>query len=141
VLRGIRDTLTRSEIDFWRDHDMGGPWPGDRTRRLMELLYEHNAVEDRFIDPDLEALREDLIKATDGLMGKCATYGGPHRVLENHYELSDSDWRRDSPPEGERYERFEAHREELNHLADQLVASYDALMAAVQRRVPTAFES
>ena len=73
-------------------------------------------------------------------MGKCAMYGFPHKTLENHYELGDAEWRRDNPPEGERYERFEARREELNRLADDLVSAYDALMSAAQPRLPTGFE-
>lgn len=139
VLRAIRETLPRTEVDYWRDHDMGGPWHGDRTHHLMELLYDHNAVEDRFIDEGLEALRVELFEAADALMGKCAQYGIGHRTLDNHYELGDSDSRRDNPPEGERYERFEARREELNTLADDLVAAYDALMSAAQPRLPAVF--
>jgi hypothetical protein len=60
VLRAIRRTLPRDDVDYWRDQDLGGPWHGDRTHRLMQLLYDHNAVEDRFLDLDLEARREDL---------------------------------------------------------------------------------
>jgi hypothetical protein len=139
VLRAIRETLPRGDVDYWRDHDMGGPWHGDRTHHLMELLYDHNAIEDRFIDEALEAFRVELFEAADALMGKCAQYGIGHKTLDNHYELGDSEWRRDNPPEGERYERFEARREELNKLADDLVAAYDALMSAAPPRLPGAF--
>jgi hypothetical protein len=62
-----------------------------------------------------------------------------HRTLDNHYELGESEWRRDNPPAGERYARFEARREELNKLADGLAAAYDALMSAAQPRLPAAF--
>lgn len=140
VLRAIRGTLPRADIEYWRDQDLGGAWHGDRTHHLMELLYDHNAIEDRFIDQELEAQRVDLFRAVNALMGKCATYGFPHKTLNNCYELGDAEWRRDNPPEGERYERFEARREELNRLADELVRAYDALMSAAQPRLPTAFE-
>lgn len=140
VLRAIRRTLPRSDIDYWRDQDLGSPWHGDRTHHLMELLYDHNAVEDRFLDEELEARRADLVSAVDALMGKCAMYGSAHKNLDNYYELADAEWRRDNPPEGERYERFEARREELHGLADELVRAYDALMSAAQPRLPTAFE-
>jgi len=140
VLRAIRRTLPRDDVDYWRDQDLGGPWHGDRTHRLMQLLYDHNAVEDRFLDLDLEARREDLFGAVDALKGKCAEYGMPHRSLDKYYELGDADWRRDNPPEGERYERFEARREELNRLADDLVSAYGALMSAAQPGLPTAFD-
>ena len=74
-------------------------------------LYERNAVEDRFIDAELEARRDELVQAVEALMGKCAAYGAAHRVQPGLYELGDSDSRRNNPPEGERYERFEARRE------------------------------
>lgn len=106
----------------------------------MVLLYDHNAIEDRFIDRGLEARRADLFSAADALLDKCAAYGIPHRNLDNHYELSDAAWRRDNPPEGERYERFEAHRDELGRLADALVGAYDALMSAAQPRLPAALD-
>jgi len=139
VLQAIRETLPRADVDYWRDQDMGGPWHRDRTRPLMELLYDHNAVEDRFLVEDLEELRVELFEAADALLEKCARYGSGHKTLDDHYELADSEWRRDNPPEGERYERFEARRQELNNLADDLVRAYDALMAAAQPRLPAAF--
>ncbi|WP_028061015.1 hypothetical protein [Candidatus Solirubrobacter pratensis] len=56
--------------------------------------------------------------AVDCLMGKFATYyGASHKTLDAVFELGDAEWRRDNPPEGERYERFEARREELNEAA------------------------
>lgn len=57
VLLTIRQTLPRTDIDYWRDVDFGGVWYGQKTHRLMQMLYNHNAVEDRFLDPELEALR------------------------------------------------------------------------------------
>jgi hypothetical protein len=135
----IRETLPRADVDYWRDHEMGGPWHGDRTHHLMELLYEHNASEDRFIDQDLEPLRADLFQTADALVRKCGQYGIGHKTLDNQYELGDSEWRRYNPPEGAQYERFEARREELNKLANDLVTAYDALMSAAQPRLPAAF--
>jgi hypothetical protein len=105
----------------------------------MELMYEHDAVEDRFLDEELEARRVELFRAVEALMAKCATYGFAHKTLNHFYELGDAEWRRDNPPEGERFERFEARREELNRLADELVSAYDELMSAAQPRLPTAF--
>lgn len=139
VLRAVRATLPRGDIDYWRDADLGGVWYGDKTRQLMEMLYDHNAIEDRFLDPELEHLRARLMRAVDDLMGKCATYGAAHTTLDNAYHLGDSDWVRDNPPEGERYERYEARRSELNDAADELVQAYDALMAEAQQRLPRAF--
>ncbi len=139
VLRTIRQTLPRTDIDYWRDVDFGGVWYGQKTHRLMQMLYNHNAVEDRFLDPELEALRTGLINAVDGLMGKCALYGVAHKTVEEAYALGDAEWRRDNPPEGERYERFEERRQELGKAADELVSAYDALMVAAQPRLPAAF--
>ncbi|MGH2917844.1 MAG: hypothetical protein ACRDLS_04480 [Solirubrobacteraceae bacterium] len=139
ILRTIRETLPRADIDFWRDTDLGGVWYGGKTYHLMEMLNDHNAVEDRFLDPELERLREQLMSAVNKLMGKCAQYGIPHRTLDNAYHLGDSDWVRDNPPEGERYERYEARRDELNQAADELVRAYDGLMTGGRARLPGAF--
>lgn len=74
-------------------------------------------------------------------MGKCALYGVAHKTVKEAYALADAEWRRDNPPEGERYQRFEARREELSKAADELVRSYDALMVAAQPRLPAAFST
>jgi membrane protein implicated in regulation of membrane protease activity len=141
VLRTIRQTLPRSDIDYWRDLDLGGVWHGEKTHHLMQMLYDHNAVEDRLLDPELETLRVELMDAVGGLMDRCARYGAQHKTLDGAYELADAEWRRDNPPDGERYERFEARREELNQAADKLVDAYDSLRAAAQPRLPLAFNA
>jgi hypothetical protein len=77
VLRAIRETLPRADVDYWRDVDFGGTWHGDRTHHLMQMVYDHNAIEDRFVDPELEPLRVDLFDAVKALMSRCAQYGIP----------------------------------------------------------------
>jgi hypothetical protein len=139
VLRTIRQTLPRTDIDYWRDVDFGGIWHGQKTHHLMQMLYDHNAVEDRFLDRELEGLRTELINAVDDLMGKCAQYGVAHKTVKEAYALADAEWRRDNPPQGERYDRFEARREELGNAADELVGKYDALMVAAKQKLPVAF--
>lgn len=139
VLRTIRQTLPRTDIDYWRDVDFGGIWYGQKTHHLMQVLYDHNAVEDRFLDLKLEGLRAELMSAVDNLMGKCARYGVAHKTLKEAYALADAEWTRDNPPEGERYDRFEARREELGNAAHELVGKYDALMVAAKQKLPAAF--
>lgn len=132
----IIGVLTRADVEYWRDLDFGGVWYGSRTHKLMELLYNHNAVENQFFDKQLEKLRGELMNATDKLMEGCAYWGAAHRMVPNGYELGDAEWVRDNPPEGERYERFETRRTELGKRADQLVSSYDALVGAARARLP-----
>jgi hypothetical protein len=106
----------------------------------MQMIYDHNAIENRLIDPELEPLRVQLFNAVETLMSRCAQYGIAHQLAHGHYELAGTEWVRDNPPEGVRYERFEAQREELGGLADGLVHAYDALMSAAQPRLPSAFD-
>jgi hypothetical protein len=51
-------------------------------------------------------------------------------------ELVRSERRREEPPEGEHFERYEARREELNRLADVVVDAYDALLREARRQLP-----
>jgi hypothetical protein len=59
------------------------------------------------------------------------THGGG-----DFYELICSEERRNEPPSGEYYERFECHRRELNADATAVVASYDELIASARGLCP-----
>lgn len=133
----ITSVLTRTDIDYWAEHDFGAPWAAKRTYQLMTLLEEHKSVEDRFLDPELESLRHELFEATNQLMGGCALWGGRDPdTPEGFFELSDARWVTNNPPEGPRYDRFEERRRALAERADRLVATYDALVAAARARLP-----
>lgn len=136
VFRTIKAALSREDVSYFGQHDFGNPWSCDCTRSLHRLVEEHNAVEDRFLDPELEKLRKDLFDATDALRWSSAKYGVHSEGFRDHFELIDNDWRRNNPPEGPRYEQYEAHRQELGELADRMVSAYDRLVAAARARLP-----
>lgn len=96
----------------------------------MELIYERNAVEDRFLDPELEALPSEVVAASCELMSGCAKWGGPSHVGPGLYDLGDLE--RVAGTRQERLKWFEQQREErteeLGKRADRLVDAYDALM-------------
>jgi len=136
VFHAITTALPRDDISYFAEHDFGSPWSCDRTRSLHSLVEEHNAVEDCFLDPELERLRKDLFDATDALRWGAAKHGVLSRNIRDHFELRGNDWARNNPPEGLRYEQYEAHRQELGELADRMVSAYDRLVAAARARLP-----
>ena len=142
ILRALRKTLPRGDIAYWGEVDFGGTWDGAKTRQLMELHYERDSVEDRFLDPELEPLRGGLISAARELMNGCAKWGGPSHAGSGLYDLGDLE--RVGETNRERLERFEQQREErreeLGKRADRLVAAYDAVIGRAQERLPGAFE-
>ena len=138
VFHAITTALRRDDISYFAEHDFGSPWSRDRTRSLHRLVEEHNAVEDCFLDPELEKLRKDLFDATDALRWSSAKHGVLSGNVHNHFELIGNDWVRNNPPEGLRYEQYEAHRRELGELGDRMVSAYDRLVAAARARLPDA---
>jgi hypothetical protein len=138
VFHAITAALPRDDISYFAEHDFGSPWSRDRTRSLHRLVEEHNAVEDCLLDPELEKLRKDLFYATDALRWSSAKHGVVSGNVRDHFELVGNDWVRNNPPEGLRYERYEANRQELGELADRMVSAYDRLVAAARARLPDA---
>jgi hypothetical protein len=138
--RNLVAVLPREPVRFLRDHDFGGPWPADMTRPIWRFVEERNSVEDQFLDPELEDIRRRLHEAASRFAHASAQYGVPHRTLEGYHELAGSDRRRDEPPEGPHYERFEAWRQELGELADAAANAYDELVGAARTRLPLAGE-
>jgi len=107
--------LPRADITYWREVDFGGTWQASRTRQLMELNFDHDEVEDRFLDQKLEARRRELISAARALMDGTGRWGGPSKVGKALYDLDDLD-SMGMLEEQERAlaeERRENHREEL----------------------------
>jgi hypothetical protein len=138
ILRAITTALPRDDIAYFAEHDFGSPWSCDHTRSLHRLVEEHNAVEDCFLDPELEKLRKDLFDATNTLRWSSASRGVPSGNVRDHFELKGNDWVRNNPPEGPQYEQYEGHRQELGELADTMVSAYDRLVAAARARLPDA---
>lgn len=142
-LKAVRQLASRGDIDYWRDVDFGGKWYGTKTRPLIMLFEEHDSVEDRFLDPDLERLRADVVAGARELMSGTAKWGGPSRGGgPGLYDLGDLDEMGVfDKHHQERFEKqWEDHREELAKRADRLVEAYDALMAEAQQRLPSAFD-
>ena len=72
-----------------RDQDFGGTWHGDCSHNLQALLYDHNAIEDRFMNRGLEARRADPFSAADALLG-----AGIDELWVPAEELAAGGWRR-----------------------------------------------
>ena len=142
ILKGLRSTLPRSDIAYWGEVDFGGTWYGTKTRQLMELHYDRDAVEDRFLDPELERLRSELMTAARALMKGTSKWGGPSKAGPGLYDLGDLDGIGvfDKQHQERFEEQWEERREELGKRADKLVEAYDALMARAQEHLPAAFE-
>jgi nitrogen fixation/metabolism regulation signal transduction histidine kinase len=136
TFKALVAVFPRGDVAYWSEVEFGSTWHGSRTHRLMELVNDHDAVEHRFLDQNLEKIRQELMAAANDLLHKCAFWGFQHRVLKDQYELGDAEWVRNNPPEGERYERFEIRRRELSEAADHLVQAYDKLVTEARNRLP-----
>jgi hypothetical protein len=127
--------VPRHIITFLEEHDFGASWFDDQTLPLYEYRQTRNAVEHRFHDEVLEERRRALYAAVEELTRQLAQYSGPSEH-GRHYELSEKQWTRSHPPGDKTYDRYEAHRNELNKLADRVVAAYNGLVEKARRRVP-----
>ncbi len=128
--------LTRNVIRFLREHDFGNAWSRELVMPLFEYEATRNDVEHRYLDAVLERRRQTLYAAVDSITTKLMRYGVWAKNLDGFYEIVGSDLVRDEPPEGERHERWEERRAEINEAADVVVGAYDALVLEARKRVP-----
>jgi hypothetical protein len=131
----LTSILPRHRITFLGEHDFGASWFDHQTGPFYEYRQTRNAVEHRFHDAVLEERRRTLYEAVQRFTGVLGQYSGPGHH-GHHQELNEKQWTRSHPPGDETYDRYEAHRKELNESADQVVRTYDALVGEARRRIP-----
>ena len=128
--------LTRNEISFLNEHDFGNVWARRLTWPLFELVETRNSAEYEFHDEVLEERRGKLFDAATEMVKSLAANSHWTRNGAEMLELVGSERRREEPPEGEHFERYESCRQELNRLADAVVKTYDELIREARTRLP-----
>jgi hypothetical protein len=132
----ITGLVTRNEISFLSEHDFGNVWSRRMTFPLFELVETRDSPEHEFHDQALEEYRRRFVDASEALVVSLTANSVWTRGANEMLELVGTERRREEPPEGEHYERYEARREELNRLADVVVDTYDALVREARRQLP-----
>jgi hypothetical protein len=128
--------VTRNEIRFLSEHDFGNVWSRSMTFPFVELAETRNTPEHEFHDEALEERRRRLLDAADKLVLSLTANSIWTKNGAEMLELVGSERRREEPPEGEHFERYEARRRELSSLADIVVEAYDDLVREARRQVP-----
>jgi len=113
-------------IDFVRRHDFAGSFSWDRLTDLKKLQYERNGPEHEFLDPDLETLRQDLLKSTDSLLMALATYA--FSVGENIFRVP-KEWEIEKPS------LLRKTVDEIHRAADNVCTAYDTLVRSARQRL------
>lgn len=126
----------RNEIRFLREHDFGNAWSREVTMSFFELVETRDGPEHEFHDQQLEGLRRRLQEASERLVSSLAADSHWVPGSDGMLQIVGSERRRDEPPEGEHFERYEARREKLNRLAGDVASAYDNLVREARRRLP-----
>lgn len=130
------ELLPRNKIRLLVEHDFGGSWSRGLSMPFFEYVETRNDVEHQFLNPTLEAKRRELHGAVDSLASGWAEYDVVMTGNADFYELAGSERRRDEPPWGEHYERYECRRKELSDSVNAVVKAYDNLVLEARKRVP-----
>jgi hypothetical protein len=115
--------VPRATITQLREHDFGGSWNDDELSCLTRFVYERDAVEHCFADPELEGLRAQLLNSIRSFRAEVALRSAP--IPSGRQSIKE--WG-DTGVDPEQRARYDENRAVLNRGADQVAAAYDALL-------------
>jgi hypothetical protein len=121
-----RRAVPRKVITWLEDQDFNGPWGSSDPLAFFSYVDKAHPPEQRFIDPELEALRIAFYEAASTFAHTLANYSthgkGDIVRVRGPYNYPGAE------------ERWEREAKELNALADPVVDAYNALIVAGQAR-------
>lgn len=82
LLDELLGLVTRGSIKNIQVQDFSGPWPGRVMTPVKFLAYDHNEVEHRFMDVDLEEGRQRLMQAANHFLHQEALNGFVNRYVD-----------------------------------------------------------
>jgi hypothetical protein len=128
VIAEIRSTLPRGRVHaLLRMQDFGNAWRSEWMDAIFHLERK-NDVEDRFLDPTLERLRQDLHTAVEELSELFAAETFPVRGA------GAAEWQDVGVRAGEDRELWNRRKTLLNEASDRVADAYDALMEEARRK-------
>jgi hypothetical protein len=129
-------TLLPSEdvIRFLAGHDFFGSFHRQRIESLEEFRWSWNNAEHKFIDLELEKLREDLFLKTDQFYDAMAKYSSPNAaglqaVKSDHPRITNNqDWEYWQ-------DRYRTEGDTINEKADELVKAHQLLFEKAREKL------
>ena len=128
VLRDFMETVpSNGSIRFLRDNDFGGSFELDYLHEIRAFVYGRNGPEHEFLDPVLEAARNQFWKAGKALLNALAVNTFP--TSREGLQSVPRDWHEDSP------QRFARAVSEIHAAADTVCDTYDALVRLARKKL------
>jgi hypothetical protein len=129
IVQQILTVMPRGSARFLAEHDFGASWDREEVMPVHALAEDLDEVEHRFLDPQLEAARRELIEDAQALARELGQHSARLRGPGNRFAPIPP-LEMDMPPEGEAGERWQRAQALLNDRSTRVAEAYDRLLAA-----------
>lgn len=128
VLRDFIEAVpSNGSIRFLRDNDFGGSFELEHLHGLRVFVFDRNGPEHEFLDPELEAARNQFWKAGRALFSALAVNTFP--ASREGLQSVPRDWREDKP------QQFARAVSEIHVAADSVCGTYDVLVRLARKKL------